>query len=715
MMTHPVQPGSSDLYVSPLGNDHWSGLLPEPNAGATDGPLATLGEARRRIRFRKGPPWDHEALRAPLTTAGVDGPVTVWVRAGTYELQEPLIFTAEDSGPFTFAAYPGEKPVISAGRRLTGFRVEKINGINAWVLDLPEVARGQWYFRSLFVNGERRQRPRLPKRDWYWMESFVPKADARQTTGLFAGTDRFVCKEGNVQPWKNITDVEVIALHYWVDEHMPIAAFDPATRVVTSSRTSIFVLNDDFTGKPAKYYVSNIFEALSEPGEWYLDRTQGRLYYIPMEGEDPETSQVVAPWMNQVLRLNGDPDQGQWVQWLRFVGLTFAHCDAQLPRGGWDTCATRELSPTVDYASAPQAAFNVPGAIQFTGARHCTIQDCTIEHVGWYGIELADGCWGNRIVGNQINDIGAGGVKINGSDTTGPVARRTGNNRVTDNHIHHAGRIFHQGIGVFIQHSAANLVAHNHIHDLFYSGVSVGWAWGFQDSVTKDNRVEKNHIHHLGFGWLSDMGGVYMLGVQPGSVVRGNVIHDIERANYGGWAIYLDEGSAHIVVENNICYDVSSECFHQHYGRENIIRNNIFAFGRDGLVAMSRSVPANSLTLTRNILVGDGVPTLVGGYSHKLEQPNSICDANLLWRTDGADPFYTNGGRGKNVPVAERIPLVRMRELGQDRLSVVADPKFKNAPGRDFTLGPDSPALALGFVPIDNSDVGIRPQGRRDV
>jgi hypothetical protein len=267
-------------------------------------------------------------------------------------------------------------------------------------------------------------------------------------------------------------------------------------------------------------------------------------------------------------------------------------------------------------------------------------------------------------------------------------------------------------VGVFIQHADSNLVAHNHIHDFYYSGVSVGWAWGLHDSVTKDNHIEKNHIHHLGFGWLSDMGGVYTLGVQPGTAIRGNVIHDIERANYGGWAIYLDEGSSHILVENNVCYDLSSECLHIHYGRENMVRNNIFAFGRDAVVAQSRTTPFNAVTATRNILVSDGVPIYGGGYGHRLDRPSAIWDANLIWSTAG-EPFGANQARGREVPAAGRIGLAQIHALGHGPHSVVADPKFMDAAKRDFRLAPGSPAIAVGFVPIDTSDVGVRPADRR--
>lgn len=222
------------------------------------------------------------------------------------------------------------------------------------------------------------------------------------------------------------------------------------------------------------------------------------------------------------------------------------------------------------------------------GARYCAVEDCVIRHVGWYGIEAADGCSGIRIVGNEVWDLGGGGVKLDGSGAEGPPCRRAGNSIVTDNHIYDGGHVFHSAVGILSTHSFGNEISHNHIHDLFYSGISCGWVWGYADSVPKDNRIEKNYIHDLGKKLLSDMGGIYTLGVQPGTVVRGNVIHDVEKCNYGGFGIYPDEGSSHILIENNVCYNTSSQPFHQHYGRENVVRNNILAFGREGQVRLSR-------------------------------------------------------------------------------------------------------------------------------
>jgi len=694
------QPIEQALYLSPHGNNAWSGRFPAPNADRTDGPLATLEAARDRVRTLK-------------QSGRLAGPLTVYLREGRYPLNRPIVFGPQDSGPITYAAYPGEQPILDAGRRIQGWRIETLGAQTVWVADLPEVAQGKWSFSQLFVSGQRRFRPRLPKQGFCWIAN-VPglSLDGSFTGSFFDGSDTFVAAPGDIQAWRNLTDVEVVAVHYWIEERMPIADFDPVTRTVKSSRRSMFILRDDVAKRYAKYYVENVFEALTEPGEWYLDRALGKLYYIPMPGEDPATTEVFAPVAEQIIRLEGDPEHERYVEYLRFVGLGFEHTQGTLPGGGGE----RFGLAGIDLAASPQAAAHLPGAIRFVGARYCAIEDCAIRHIGWHGMELSEGCFGNRIVGNEISDLGGGGIKLDGADAAGSPARRTGNNIITDNTICAGGRIFHSAVGVLSLHAFGSDISHNHIHDFYYSGISCGWIWGYAENVSKNNRIEKNHIHDLGHGLISDMGGIYTLGVQPGTVLRGNLIHDIEKANYGGWGIYLDEGSSHILVEGNVVFNASTQAFNQHYGRENVVRNNIWAFGAETQVSLGRIEAHSSFTFERNIVVGRGRPMFCGRPRPAEEKPGFWSDLNLFWDTAGEVQIAvtsTYDAQARWQPV-HAFSWDDWRALGNDRHSLVADPGFKDLDSYDFTLSPESPAFALGFEPVDLSDVGPRPKELRD-
>ncbi len=689
---------TADLYISPDGDDSWSGCLAKPSADGTDGPLATIAAAQEILRERK-------------ETGDLKGEVTVLLRGGRYPVKKTITFTPADSWPTTYRAYPGERPILDGGEAIGGWREESRDGRAVWVTSVPDVEAGRWYFRQLFVNGHRCRRPRLPKEGLYTIKGVPPTHSF--APDYWGGEGNFICREGDVQPWDNITDVDVVAMHRWVEERLPISNFDPGTGLVESSRYCIFPLDpgDASDGTAPRYYVENVGEALSEPGEWYLDRSSGELTYIPLPGEKLEDVEAFAPAIEQLLRLEGDPDSEKYVEHLHFVGLGFEHTECTLPKGGGERWVPH-YRPELDYGSAPQGACHVPGAVSLSGARYCSVEGCSIQHIGWYGVELTAGSCGNHIVGNTILDLGAGGIKAESRgypNSDVPVPRRTGANRITDNHIGDGGHVFHAALGVHCMDCFGTVIAHNHIHDFFYSGINCGWSWGYGVHIAKDNLIEKNLIHDIGHSLLSDMGGIYILGVQPGTVVRGNVIHDVEKAVYGGWGIFLDEGTSHVIVENNIRYNCSSQAFVQHYGRENIIRNNIFAFGREAQARLSRGESHNAFTFQRNILLTDGVPFYTGGRRWKVEDKVIETDLNLFWDVSGTPLLCGSAPHG--LPQAD-YDMAGWQALGYDLHSLIADPKCRDLSKFDFTLESDSPAWALGFEPIDVSDVG--PRSSRD-
>ena len=651
------------FYVSPDGDDRFSGRFAEPDADASDGPFRTPARARDAVR----------ALERPLA-----GPVTVRLRGGTYGLDEPLVFTPEDSGadkaPVTWTAYPGETPVLSGGRPVTGFQP---GPGGRWIADVPDARDRAWPFRQLFVGGERRPRPSLPKTGTYRIAAL----HGLDRTGKpwQNPMDRFTFAPGNLRAdWTHLTDVEVVVLHFWVDVHLPVKHIDPDRRLVLFDRQSRRRLTDDFGDAGARYRVENVLEALQVPGEWYLDAAAGRITYLPKPGEQIGQTPVVAPRLECLVRFEGRPDQDADVHDVVLRGLVFRHNRAVLPP---------------DNAADLQAAVCIPGALRMRYASRCAVEQCTFEHLGTYAVEIQQGCRDVRIVSNTMRDLGAGGVKLSGGDAQSPQRHRTLRCAVTDNHIHDAGRIWHAAVGVLLRHAAHCTVAHNHIHHLYYTGVSVGWVWGYKPSVAVANRITDNHIHHIGQGLLSDIGGVYTLGPSPGTVVARNLIHDVRSYGYGGWGIYTDEGSSDILIENNVVYRTKTGGFHQHYGRDNVVRNNVFAFAAEHQLQRSRAEPHSSFTFERNIVYWKTGPLL--GKTWK--DGRFRMDSNLYWNAAGRPVGFAG------------LTLDAWQKRGHDVHSRVADPRFLDPDQGDFRLRDDSPAFGLGFRPIDLSDVGPRP------
>jgi hypothetical protein len=705
-----------DLYISPHGKDYWSGSLPEPAADGTDGPLATFTGARDRMRAIRTCQYNP---RVGEIAQRLDGSVTFHVREGVYPVDAPIEFIPTDSYPMTFRAYGEEKPVIDGGCQITDWEESELNGCACWVADLPEVRAGKWSCRQLFVNGRRAPRPRFPREGLYRMAG-APGMPASAGWGK-GGYTRFVAAEGDVQEFRNLSEVEVVYLHFWIEERSPIVAIDAPTNMVTMARPSRAPLVGTHGSQLADYYLDNVAEGFGEPGEWYLDREAGKLYYAPRPGETLEATEIWAPRALQLLALSGDPEANSYVENIRFEGITFRHTDwrhpdeAEVPLlGSWRLGPSGPLDRSFGkrhnrggMAAAAQAACDIPGVVAFEGSRFCALQRCTVEQVGWYAVDIGDACEQIGIDHCTLRDLGAGGVKINGAVARDAdvAIRRTGRCHVSDCEITAAGRVFHSAVGVLSMNAYAMAIIHNHIHDLYYTGVSCGWEWGYQESISHDNLIGWNHIHDIGQGLLSDMGGIYTLGVQPGTVLRNNHIHDVHSAHYGGWCIYPDEGSSHILVEHNVCYDADRNGFHQHYGRENVIRNNTFAFGGEAVCRYSRREPHRGVTFMRNILVTDGKPIwdkvqCDDKIGLELELQRITCDLNLVFDVSGAVPTVRSGDRSFDFDA--------WQAAGLDAHSVCVDPKFADVAGRNLTLASDSPALALGFEPIDLSTVGPR-------
>jgi parallel beta-helix repeat protein len=653
------------FHVATNGNDGWSGELASSDATRGDGPFATPAAALRAVR----------AARTKQPGA-FDG-ATILIRKGTYELGEPLVLAPEDSGadaqnPLVIAAYPDERPVLSGGRRITGWRTHG-GRPNTWTVELPAVRDGRWYFRQLFVNGQRQSRARTPNTGFYRIQGPSPQDQPVRI--------RF--KPGEIKPeWAAAGDVELVAYLAWADIRMPIRSVDPTNHVATLAGNPRPSNRED----NAQFFIENAPDALDEPGEWYIDRKSGILTLRTGPGEDLARAEAVAPRLRELLRFQGDIEAQRPVHNIILRGLTFADTD-------WD------LGP--DGHADTQAAVDVRGDVVAEGAVDIAIEDCTFTRLGGYGLELGRGCQRWKVVGNDFDDLGAGGIRL------GETRVRTGafdpcqGHGITDNHLRRLGRVYPPAVGVFILQSANNRMAHNHIHDLFYTAVSVGWNWGYQETPCHDNIIEFNHLHDIGQARLSDMGAVYTLGIQKGTVIRNNLIHDVQAFTYGGWGLYTDEGSTSITLENNVVYRCKSAGFHQHYGRENVVRNNIFAASREHQLMRTRQENHISFVFERNIVYFDSGELLGGNW--------------------GGDRFVVGSNiyfdaRPQARPETLRFAgasLDQWRQRGHDTNSLVADPRFLDPRQFDFRLSTNSPAFQLGFKAIDLSRVGVRPRGQR--
>lgn len=609
---------AADFYVAINGNDAWSGRLPEANKKKTDGPFATVAKAR-------------DALRASKAKGEASGGRII-VRGGAYFLDSTLELTPEDSG-LTIEAAPGEEPVLYGGRRVTDW---KRDGEKFWAASLPEVvahpsdARRRWDFRLLVVNGVVAKRARLPETGVFthltefkvpWM-STTGGGWQRKPTPEELTTMKY--QPADLGPWLDVANAELTVYHMWDESTVGLSSHDPLTQTLRFSTPA---------GHPPgafgvqQFVVWNVREGMKKPGQWYLDRTAGKVVYWPLPGENMTKAEVIAPRVESVLHLKGTKES-QVVN-VTLKGLTLSVTNTPLVAGGF-------------------GASRFDGALSLAFVNQCRLRDLTVLNVAGQGIK-GHGCTQVRIEGCELKNIGACGVKVDGTNTA-----------ITDNSIHHTGIAYPSAIALWIggDHLEAS---HNEIHDAPYTGIA---------GEGNDHLIEGNLIHRV-MQVLHDGAAIYITFCK-GITVRGNVVREIaDTGGYGASAYYLDEQAQGCLVERNLAEWVGWPS-HNHMAKGNTIRGNVFLTKGDAKLTFPRST---DFALERNVIYATGKIVV-----HNPGAVKAFTD-NI---------FFSEKGQVEGVP-AEAIKT---------------DPLFMNLAGGDYRFKSESPALRLGVQPIDVSAAG---------
>lgn len=671
----PAMVFADEWHVSPSGDD--------AHPGTADKPFRTLTRARDAVRADR-------AAKNP-------GPWTVHLAEGVFPITEPIHFGPEDSGsdehPVLYTGQ-GDRTVFSGGLALEGWRKDDtVKDAEVWVVDLPKQDGETLYFEHLWVDGRRASRSRYPAR------GFLNPVEVRQGIPIneqnpkVASTPQsIIAKPGELDLLKAVPAAELRFAQFVVHHHWDTTRRIPLAYDAGENRL-------DMQGGPMKhwnpwrttsqYFLENLRPAFTEPGQWFYDGAAGKAFYRARPGETLENCRFVVPrpGVRQLLAIKGTEENP--VSNIRFENISFAYTDSPrradvMRAAGLPESVTGKLDrPGPSQFEPAQAAFWSDSVIDVDTASNIAFRYCEIKHVGEYGLWLknAKNC---RVERCALVDLGAGGVRMGG------VGKTSGN--VLDNCIiQRGGRVHACAVAVWLgNHTEDNRVTHNDIGDFYYTGISAGWTWGYAGGNCFRNIIEGNRIHDLGQGAMADMGGVYTLGSLHGTRVRGNVIFNVKSYAYGGWGLYPDEGSEGLLMENNLVYDTTDGSFHQHYGKNNLIRNNILAFSRPHQVAVTRVENHRSLTFENNIIVwetGDAI-----GY--RAEAARIDYGSNLWWNYAGKVDF-----KGKTHD--------DWKALGKDVGGMVADPLFVDPAARDFRLKDDSPALKAGFVPFDYSEAGV--------
>jgi len=489
--------------------------------GSADRPLKTIAAAQNRVR-------EHGR------TTG-----SRWARIEikSCDVSEPIVLGPEDSGDSP------EHPITYAVGRIRGGQWVKANFQTEgklWVARLPESTRP---FRDLWINGRRAIRARAPNKGFFR----VAKPGDDNRTSFSAEANDFLSL---AHPESS----ELVFLHDWSISRVRLASADAATHTyrfadAIGCNAPHFAITN-FEPHP-RYFIENAPELLDAPGEWYFDEAKRELRYWPREDESLNVVSVVIPIAPQLVVLRGE--NGKPVRNVTFEGIEFEYTRFDPPAHGFAEAQANWHERRAD--DEDRTRVDIPAAVLLDGADNCRFVDCKFGHLGGAGLQVTHS-QNVSIERCKFRDIGGNGVLIGASlKDEGPV---TQNVSIENSLIDRCGQTYFGAVGLWVGISADTRAQHNEIRNLPYTGVSVGWCWGDRATACRGNLIRDNHIHHV-VQLLSDGGGIYTLGRQPGTRLAGNVIHDIPanagRAESNG--IFMDQGSNEIRVQGNTIYNIA--------------------------------------------------------------------------------------------------------------------------------------------------------------
>lgn len=549
------------LYLAPDGDD--------TNAGTFDYPLQSLDAVMYKISI----------LRENTKLKNFE----IFLRGGIYELDNTFILDGNGnyngSVKITFESYENENVTLSGGKRIDNW---EDSGNGFWQAALDE----EIYFEQLFINGRFSIRARTPNKSSDNSQWFLRKAEFDQDdSGTITRLDIYL-KDAEMENLGQVNYGEIVVLKDWATFRKQIERVDPEESFVrvklpvtgpTKPQGSHNSLYSHERQPGYSAYLEGHPVMVDEAGEWALDTINHKVIYNPLPDESIRDLNAYYPVLSKLVLFEGSKESP--VCDIHFHNIRFSHCGYWLPESGHDGSQA-----TMFYTGNPRDIINeelvITEAVRLEYANNCSFENCRFSMLGSSGLRLARGCKDILINNCIFNEIGGNclmsGMKNDSQpDSLDMVADIT----ISGNIIHHGGKLYPSGVGIWLGFCHSHVVTGNTVSELPYTGISVGWQWNPLPSSASHNRIVNNHIHHV-MKTLGDGGGIYTLGKQPGSILKGNLIHDIERSRFNNASpnngMFIDEGSKDYLVEGNLIYQVAGSPIRGHRSAGVFIKNNVF-------------------------------------------------------------------------------------------------------------------------------------------
>ncbi|UJR14456.1 hypothetical protein I4U23_001453 [Adineta vaga] len=531
------------------------------------------------------------------------------------------------------------------------------------------------FINQLFVNTQRIPRTRVPMNPSTYLQYEAPLSDPNQARYGFHYAD------GQFDSSWPLNDTMVVVYHSWTTSHHYIDKLD-SNRTILFTNPSDRPIGAAVAQGQRRFHVENMCTALSANTFCFVSAT--KTVYLATDGSyDPNQSEIITPINEIVMTVAGD-DVTNPVEDIIINNIVIQH-------SAWNIDRTQQ-------ADAQAASFLTYASLYIANATAIIISDIEISHTGSYGVWIKEGTTNINILNSLVTDTGAGGIRI--GQMIEPVPTPTTSIHIISNEISYGGNVFPSGVAVISHRAMDVIIADNSIHHHRYTGISLGWTWSYAPSYTSNILVQGNYIYNTGQHILCDQGGIYTLGIQPGTVIHGNVIKNVFSYAMYMWGIYLDEGTSQVVVSNNVVYNTGWASFFQHYGANNTIINNVFARASlnppphagdpdtDGDIHIALAENHTSLIFQRNIVYD----TFQGSNHSAYESDQDVIaffNNNLYYNPYGTTLLF---GR-------HHTSFSDWQKTGQDNSSLIADPLFMGDVNQCdfFTIQSNSPAAQLGF------------------